>query len=275
MPDHDIPTAVHDQPPLFDSKTAATMRLNATLTSSLHPHLVLTPPSPPAPFEPPGHHITLHLPDALFVDPDELADLWGAPCADPNLSRCLGASHSTSNPNSPTSPTSAPAWRLTPRVVDIERPERGRGRTLRLSFASLAEKQAQTQTQPQMQTQDHDRDQDQDQEQVHHLELAFTHALSVPLHARYLVPEAAAEQWGALADALRGDWYADVRLAWEDRQVPDAGAEVDFAHVALRLPVPDAAYRGAVEFVTAAVVWAGWSWVVYVLFKARRRIKTE
>lgn len=73
--------------------------LTLALTPSLHPHLVIGSDAP----DPHGDcrlYLALSLPDALFPDPDELADAWGPPDS-------AGA---------------GVRWSLAPRAVDIERP---------------------------------------------------------------------------------------------------------------------------------------------------------
>jgi hypothetical protein len=77
------------------------------LTGSLHPHLVVSarPPSDDCVL-----HLELVIPDALFPDPDELADLWGS-------SREV-------------------EWSIQPKVVDIERPVRSSAPPVVLSLTA-------------------------------------------------------------------------------------------------------------------------------------------
>ncbi|CAK9786915.1 hypothetical protein CC85DRAFT_302915 [Cutaneotrichosporon oleaginosum] len=247
----------------------APITLNATLSTSLHPHLRLSAPSAPAPS---CHlHLILHLPDALFVDPDELADLWGPPSPFP-----LSLSPSSPPHSSPSSPPSpSPHWSLSPAQIDIERPVHPRLPPLSLKAVPV----------PQA---------------VLDLVLDDLCTVDVPLHARYLVPEDSgatssprAPAWNSvrrLAAALAHDTYADVPFdgdgdgdGWVEGAwvCPAAGGTGRASRVSVgvsaHLPVPDAAYRFPVEIGTAAVVWAGWAWLVYAVIRAARvgKRKTE
>ena len=84
----------------------STINVNATLLPSpaFHPHLLLSfqTPDPTC-----GVHLALMLPDWLFVDPDELADIWGP-----------------AEPITPASDVLSSSWSIYPAKVDIERPYR-------------------------------------------------------------------------------------------------------------------------------------------------------
>ncbi|BEJ14347.1 hypothetical protein CspHIS471_0401140 [Cutaneotrichosporon sp. HIS471] len=215
------------------------LRLSATISSSLHPHLRLSPLNPDPTSSSPSSclQVRLHLPDALFVDPDELVDLWGGPSLDLSSKPSLGADQTS------------PVWSLSPRIVDIERPE-----SPTLPPQSLKSPQTGQSK----------------------LDLVFTGAVDVPLHARYLVPDAAEGSWDAMVKAFNGDIYRDVPLGRVEAAYCGERLEVVDTDAVARLPVGDAAYRLPVEIVTAAVVWAGWAWVVYALVRATRaKVKTD
>jgi hypothetical protein len=109
--------------------------------------------------------------------------------------------------------------------------------------------------------------------------------VDVPLHARYLAPDPAGASWQALFAALRGEETRHVHVFGEGApgrieaayECGDRGEEMRDTELDLfaELPVADARYRLPVEIVTAAVVWAGWAWVLLAIVRAARRGKRK
>ncbi|KAL7424610.1 hypothetical protein Q5752_000294 [Cryptotrichosporon argae] len=95
------------------------LALSFALTPSLHPRLLIGLPATPATC---AIHLSLLLPDELFVDPSELAHIWGPPSSPSSLL-----------------PTSGPAWALTPAVIDVERPYAASSPRARLDVIAAAD----------------------------------------------------------------------------------------------------------------------------------------
>lgn len=94
--------------------------IRLSLTGSLHPHLLVEA-------DPLSNdcilNLELYVPDALFPDPDELADLWGA--AD-SREKSYNTTAASSKPLS---------WSVSPRAIDIERPLKPSAEPVRLSLS--------------------------------------------------------------------------------------------------------------------------------------------
>ena len=97
--------------------------INLTLAQApaFHPHLLITLPklqSRPSPAS--TYHVSFTLPDAIFVDRDEIIDLWGQ-------SSSAGSSRRKIE------------WDLLPKNIDIERPVRNTTEvtSLRLAFSGM------------------------------------------------------------------------------------------------------------------------------------------
>lgn len=97
--------------------------INLTLAQApaFHPHLLITLPklqSRPSPAS--TYHVSLTLPDAIFVDRDEIIDLWGQSSSAGRSRRKI-------------------EWDLSPKNIDIERPVRNTTEvtSLRLAFSGI------------------------------------------------------------------------------------------------------------------------------------------
>lgn len=78
--------------------------LKLVKSPALHPHLILEPPPPRDGCK---YHLSLRLPDAIFIDRDEIKDQWS---------------------------TETVSWTLTPSRIDIERPVRNDTEPVRLTL---------------------------------------------------------------------------------------------------------------------------------------------
>ena len=76
------------------------------VSPALHPHLIIEPP--PIPRDGCRYHISLELPDAIFIDRDEIKDQW--------------------------STSETVSWALSPDKIDIERPIRNDTEPVQLSL---------------------------------------------------------------------------------------------------------------------------------------------
>lgn len=92
--------------PALVTGTVITMRsvsLELVKSPALHPHLIVEPPPPKHECK---YHLSLHVPDAIFIDRDEIKDQW----------------------------SSDVSWSLSPDKIDIERPVRNDTESVRLSL---------------------------------------------------------------------------------------------------------------------------------------------
>jgi hypothetical protein len=101
-----------------------TRSLDLTLAQgpAFHPHLLIAlPESEPRPSPASTYHVSFNLPDAIFVDRDEIIDLWGQEDSSAGTSR------------------RRIEWNLSPKKIDIERPVRNTTEvsTLRLAFSGV------------------------------------------------------------------------------------------------------------------------------------------
>lgn len=296
-----------------------TGRLNITvfpLTRTFHPTLQINiHPVGDTPNQgTEGCYALLHLvlPDAVFVDKDELTDLWGpatVPRAfDPSLHPSQGSEGSVQQP----SPFGVKAWTIAPKVIDIERP-------------------VHSSRKPEAAVEDH------------RVKLSVTldlfdggMVLEIPLHGRYLIPNHTGKQvitiFGDQSDGngglLRGGWmcgmssdpaqsessksYQEVRpllipsraesavyalpptpsspnqpdgqattVQTQEQEsacfhVEIAAGPLSFVHpdppITLTLPTGHPSHQLSVEIITALVIWLGGVYLVWKIWRLVCRV---
>ncbi|WOO81016.1 uncharacterized protein LOC62_03G004544 [Vanrija pseudolonga] len=145
------------------------LTITPSLSTSLHPKLHLTGASPQQ--APCILHLTVTLSDALFPDPAELADLFGAPSSTPLTA---------SSPSSPSleAGLDRTRWHAEPSVIDIERPLAPGSVSLSLAIPVRS---------------------------------GDALELEIPLHARYLPPDEAGVVNVTAVEQISGDWTCFAR----------------------------------------------------------------
>lgn len=241
--------AASSSTPATDTTSAADLELQ--FTPSLHPHLLVHGTPSPSPYDahqqgPCFLRLDLAIPDALFPDPDELADLWGAP--DIDHGDLVYTDAPLAGPSS-----SRLSWTLSPRVIDIERPLLPDSPLVNLTVVVPL---------------------DRDDKAVD---------VDIPLHIRYLPPSPEAgwdvPVFGQGGGNVRRVWVCG-HSAFEGVQGTSPGglSNADCsdvqdisANMTLHLPAAKPSYQVPVEIATATVVWLGWTFLVYMLIRVARR----
>ncbi|WWC64836.1 uncharacterized protein I303_107450 [Kwoniella dejecticola CBS 10117] len=229
------------------------LRLDLSLSSpSLHPTITvhLHPPSTsqlPTPCDLQAR-LSLILPDELFLDPDELSD------------KSAGSAVSSYHLSSGLSRADIEGKGKGKIKVDIERPARYDidildQTILDLDIANISTSAGSSE-----------------------VDSLF---VDIPLHARYLYPTEDGRRIIRFPDpkedgrggggVLRGEWYCDE----EASPIPIPLPILHPTPVEIIIPTGKHSHQPLVELVTPLVIWCGWAWLVYKIFKLRSRIKNS
>lgn len=234
---------------------------------SLHPKLIIRHPTRPhsristcQPGSPYTLHLGIDLDDALFVDAFEVADHWGP---------------SSSSERTATKPLGL-VWRLDPPVQDLERPVL---RGLRAEPVGATPKGS--------------LHVDMDSTRLQKEFASHKNAskeLNIPLHARYLEPQASARH-----ATIRVGQHVNVSGHWSCMQVDgtfpivscvclnmasdgrDTGTEsqhpiaITVEGDGLLIPTGNSLDLPLVQRATTAVVWLCWAWVMWAIWTKRNK----
>ncbi|OXG21391.1 hypothetical protein C367_04199 [Cryptococcus neoformans Ze90-1] len=185
----------------------------------------------------PVTHLEIALPDALFVDPDELSGKW------PLHSSSESAMHQASEGNWKVS-----GWGLTPPSVNIERPSFGNA-ALHHTLHVLVRPQA----------------------FFEESDAKGGVGVEVPLHARYLAPR----DEGRRTLLFPGEDESEIRSGWTCATELTQSHRVPTVHplpVSLTLPTGRHAHQPVIEVITPLVIWLGWAWIAWKLWKLKSRV---
>ncbi|WVW86409.1 hypothetical protein I302_108455 [Kwoniella bestiolae CBS 10118] len=91
--------------------------------------------------------------------------------------------------------------------------------------------------------------------------------VEIPLHGRYLVPFEHGERAVLFPREIRGGWICNTNTLSES-QLP----VIRSSPVQITLPTGRHSHQPFVEVVTPLVIWLGWGWLVYKIFRLRSRV---
>ncbi|KAE8541604.1 hypothetical protein D1P53_001773 [Cryptococcus gattii VGV] len=185
----------------------------------------------------PVAHLEIALPDALFVDPDELNGKWPlSSSSEPTMHQASGSNWEVFD------------WKLGPPSVDIERPSFGSPELRHTLYLSMR---------PQAFFEESD--------------IQSEVEMKIPLHARYLTPS----DEGKRTLLFPGDDGSEIRSGWTCASEMTQGHHVPTVHhspLSLTLPTGQHAHQPVIEILTCLVIWVGWAWIVLKLWKSKRRV---
>ncbi|WWC91948.1 uncharacterized protein L201_006900 [Kwoniella dendrophila CBS 6074] len=100
--------------------------------------------------------------------------------------------------------------------------------------------------------------------------------VEIPLHGRYLRPSVKGERTIIFPDTqnseIRGEWICKANT---DSVTSSPFTIVRTEPINIILPTGKHSHQPFVELMTPLVIWSGWSWIVYKIFRLRNRMKNN